>query len=80
MPGYISGAHTDGDTGALGGAPHGATKRCTGCAKMQNWVSDTHADGGTGAFGGAPHGATKRCTGWVRRREEGEEGHEMLYW
>eukprot|EP00959_Pyramimonas_sp_CCMP1952_P451563 9454530-Pyramimonas_sp.AAC.1 len=60
MPNYISRTHTDSGSGALAGAPYGATKRCTGCMKMPNWASRMHADGGTGAFGGAPYGATKR--------------------
>eukprot|EP00959_Pyramimonas_sp_CCMP1952_P194096 4058955-Pyramimonas_sp.AAC.1 len=46
-----------GANGAVGGAPYGATKRCTG------WWP-THAGGAAGTFGGAPCGATKRCTGW----------------
>eukprot|EP00959_Pyramimonas_sp_CCMP1952_P179700 3757570-Pyramimonas_sp.AAC.1 len=62
MPNYISRTHADGGTGAFGGAPYGATKRCTGWVKMLNWASGVHADGGTGAFGGAPDGATKRYT------------------
>ena len=41
-------------TGALGGAPYGATKRVRGVAK---W-GGLHAGAATGAFGGAPHGAT----------------------
>eukprot|EP00959_Pyramimonas_sp_CCMP1952_P282855 5912735-Pyramimonas_sp.AAC.1 len=67
MPNYISRTHTDGGTGALGEAPYGATKRCTGYAKMPTWASGTHADGGTGAFGGDPYGATKRCGGCAGR-------------
>ena len=47
-------------TGALGGAPYGATKRCGG------W-GETHADTATGTLGGAPYGATKRVRG-VRKR------------
>eukprot|EP00959_Pyramimonas_sp_CCMP1952_P022103 464720-Pyramimonas_sp.AAC.1 len=39
MPNYISRTHADGGTGAVGGASHGATKHCTGWAKMPNWAS-----------------------------------------
>eukprot|EP00959_Pyramimonas_sp_CCMP1952_P201550 4214597-Pyramimonas_sp.AAC.1 len=67
MPNYISRTHADGGTEALGGAPYGATKRCTGWVKIPNWASRTHADGSTGAFGRAPYGATKRCTGRAGR-------------
>eukprot|EP00959_Pyramimonas_sp_CCMP1952_P224219 4688436-Pyramimonas_sp.AAC.1 len=43
-------------TGAFGGAPYGATKRCPGRGSRM-WPPST------GAFGGAPYGATKRCPG-----------------
>eukprot|EP00959_Pyramimonas_sp_CCMP1952_P099004 2069566-Pyramimonas_sp.AAC.1 len=62
MPNYISRTQTDGGTGALGGAPYGATKRCNGWVKMPNWASGEHADGGTGAFGRDP-----RCAGCAGR-------------
>eukprot|EP00959_Pyramimonas_sp_CCMP1952_P282910 5913906-Pyramimonas_sp.AAC.1 len=48
------GAHADGSTGAVGGAPYGATKRCTGWVNMQNCFFGAHAGGGTGDSGGAP--------------------------
>eukprot|EP00959_Pyramimonas_sp_CCMP1952_P024844 521574-Pyramimonas_sp.AAC.1 len=63
MPNWVSGTHADGPTGCSGGAPNGATKRCTGWVKVPSWISWMHADGPTGGFGGASYGATKRCTG-----------------
>eukprot|EP00959_Pyramimonas_sp_CCMP1952_P032474 681523-Pyramimonas_sp.AAC.1 len=57
------GTHAGGSAGAVGGAPYGATKRCTGWVKMPNWASGAHAGDPTGSFGGAPYGATKRY--WV---------------
>ena len=47
-------------TGALGGAPDGATKRVRGVPKR---VWRTHADCATGTLSGAPYGATKRVRG-----------------
>eukprot|EP00959_Pyramimonas_sp_CCMP1952_P383316 8031957-Pyramimonas_sp.AAC.1 len=35
MPYWVCGAHADGSTGTLGGAPCGATKRCTGLGETQ---------------------------------------------
>eukprot|EP00959_Pyramimonas_sp_CCMP1952_P187397 3918483-Pyramimonas_sp.AAC.1 len=47
-------------TGALGGAPHGATMRVRG---MPEWARWCHAGADTGALGEAPDGATKRVRG-----------------
>eukprot|EP00959_Pyramimonas_sp_CCMP1952_P160050 3347571-Pyramimonas_sp.AAC.1 len=49
--------HANADTGAFGGAPHGATKRVRG---VLEWTWVTHAGGGTRAFVGASFGAKKR--------------------
>eukprot|EP00959_Pyramimonas_sp_CCMP1952_P309951 6486161-Pyramimonas_sp.AAC.1 len=38
MPNWAWGAHASGPTGGFGGAPYGATRRCTGWVKMPNWV------------------------------------------
>eukprot|EP00959_Pyramimonas_sp_CCMP1952_P257912 5389921-Pyramimonas_sp.AAC.1 len=38
---WLRGTHADGGTGALGGAPYGATKRVRGVPK---WVWGTHVD------------------------------------
>ena len=55
--------HVDLATGAFGGAPYGAMKRCTGRAGMDM----ARVGPVTGAFGGAPYGATKRCAGRAER-------------
>eukprot|EP00959_Pyramimonas_sp_CCMP1952_P126881 2653612-Pyramimonas_sp.AAC.1 len=59
MPHWVCGTHAGGPNRGFGEAPFGATKRCTGWARM-------HADGSTGSAGRAPYGATKRCTGRVK--------------
>ena len=56
----VWGTRAGGGTGALGGAPDGATKRARG---VPTWAWGTHAGGGSVAFGGAPHGATKSAMG-----------------
>eukprot|EP00959_Pyramimonas_sp_CCMP1952_P096293 2013168-Pyramimonas_sp.AAC.1 len=38
MPHRVCGTHADGGTGAFGGAPYEATKRCNGWVKMPNCV------------------------------------------
>eukprot|EP00959_Pyramimonas_sp_CCMP1952_P434388 9095969-Pyramimonas_sp.AAC.1 len=43
VPRWRGDTHVDSATVAFGGAPHGATKRCTGWVKMPNWASRTHA-------------------------------------
>eukprot|EP00959_Pyramimonas_sp_CCMP1952_P166097 3471473-Pyramimonas_sp.AAC.1 len=50
---WVGGTHASGSTGAAGGAPNGATKRCAA------W-GGAPARGSTGAVGGAPYVATKR--------------------
>eukprot|EP00959_Pyramimonas_sp_CCMP1952_P390726 8188226-Pyramimonas_sp.AAC.1 len=40
----LGGTRGGGSTGAVGGAPNGATKRCTGWVEVPNWVSGAHAD------------------------------------
>eukprot|EP00959_Pyramimonas_sp_CCMP1952_P184212 3852216-Pyramimonas_sp.AAC.1 len=63
--------------------PYEATKRCTGPGENAQ-LGFRHACGrghwGLGWSSLWGHGATERCTGWVKRTEEGEEGHETLYW
>ena len=54
-------------TGAFGGAPSGATKRCPGRGNRMRPPP-------TGAFGGGPYGATKRCPGWGRRMRVAPRG------
>eukprot|EP00959_Pyramimonas_sp_CCMP1952_P058111 1213144-Pyramimonas_sp.AAC.1 len=60
MPRWMRGTHAGGPTGAVGGVPYVATKRCIGWVQMQNGAFGAHSDGDIGAFGGAPYGATKR--------------------
>eukprot|EP00959_Pyramimonas_sp_CCMP1952_P389053 8151517-Pyramimonas_sp.AAC.1 len=60
MPNWAWCTHAGGPIGGFGGAPYGATGRCSGWVKMPNRVLGTDADGPTGDFGGAPYGATKR--------------------
>ena len=61
-------------TGALGGAPYGATKRVRG---VPGCVAGTHVSAATGAFGGAPYRATKLLRG-VGGGEACERGHGGL--
>eukprot|EP00959_Pyramimonas_sp_CCMP1952_P321924 6736176-Pyramimonas_sp.AAC.1 len=63
VPSWVCGTHASGPTGGFGGAPYGATKRCTGWVKLPNWACGTHAGGPTRGFRGAPDWATKRFIG-----------------
>eukprot|EP00959_Pyramimonas_sp_CCMP1952_P173051 3616506-Pyramimonas_sp.AAC.1 len=60
MPNWVWRTRAGGHTGGFGGAPYGATERCTGFVKIPNWMWGTHEGGPTGGFGGAPYWATKR--------------------
>eukprot|EP00959_Pyramimonas_sp_CCMP1952_P012557 265172-Pyramimonas_sp.AAC.1 len=57
VPYVVARAHVDLATRAVGGAPHGVTKRVR---DVLQWVARTHVNHALGAFGGAPYGTTKR--------------------
>eukprot|EP00959_Pyramimonas_sp_CCMP1952_P317642 6648065-Pyramimonas_sp.AAC.1 len=55
------GEHVGGSTGAAGGDPRGATKRCAGWVNVPNCVCGTRADGPLGASVKLPMGPRKGC-------------------
>eukprot|EP00959_Pyramimonas_sp_CCMP1952_P046590 973227-Pyramimonas_sp.AAC.1 len=61
----MAGRHADAATGAIGGAPHGATQPLRGAPTylLGKHVVGKHAGAATGAFGGISHEATKRVRG-----------------